>query len=75
MSFSSIGRLEPGANAKMMEAQLQVELRQFLLSPVSKVEKRDVGLIPKQTLHLSPGGGGVQQMQENDFRRCSVPVR
>ncbi|HYV74918.1 MAG TPA: ABC transporter permease, partial [Candidatus Binatia bacterium] len=60
-----IGRLEPGANTKKMEAQLQVELRQFLLSPASKVEKRDAGLIPKQTLHLSPGGGGVQQMQEN----------
>ncbi|HEX8802365.1 MAG TPA: ABC transporter permease, partial [Terriglobales bacterium] len=60
-----IGRLEPGANTKKMEAQLQVELHQFLLSPVSKVEKRDAELIPKQTLHLSPGGGGVQQMQKN----------
>ena len=60
-----IGRLEPGADTKKIEAQLQVELRQFLLSPASKVEKRDAGLIPKQTLHLSPGGGGVQQMQAN----------
>ncbi|MFP5229801.1 MAG: ABC transporter permease [Acidobacteriota bacterium] len=60
-----IGRIEPGADTKKMEAQLQVELRQFLLSPVSKVEKRAAGLIPKQTLHLRPGGGGVQQMQEN----------
>jgi len=59
-----IGRVQPGANQKQMEAQLQVELRQFLLSPVSKVEKRAASLIPKQTLHLSPGGGGVQQMQE-----------
>jgi predicted permease len=60
-----IGRVEPGANTKQMEAQLQVELRQFLLSPASKLEKRDASLIPKQTLHLSPGGGGVQQMQDN----------
>jgi len=59
-----IGRVQPGANLKPMEAQLQVELRQFLLSPVSKVEKRDQSLIPKQTLHLSPGGAGVQQMQD-----------
>jgi predicted permease len=59
-----IGRLEPGADTKRMEAQLQVELRQFLLSPLSKVEARNMGLIPKQTLHLSPGGGGVQMMQE-----------
>jgi predicted permease len=62
-----IGRLEPGANTKKMEAQLQVELRQFLLNPISKVEKRDASLIPKQTLHLAPGGGGVQQMQD-DFK-------
>ncbi|MGB6870051.1 MAG: ABC transporter permease, partial [Acidobacteriaceae bacterium] len=60
-----IGRVQPGANLKQMEAQLQVELRQFLLSPISKVEKRDDSLIPKQTLHLAPGGGGVQQMQDN----------
>ncbi len=60
-----IGRIEPGTNVKRMEAQLQVELRQFLLDPVSKVEKRDDSLIPKQTLHLTPGGGGVQQMQDN----------
>ena len=60
-----IGRIEPGADLKQIEAHLQVELRQFLLSPVSKVEKRDETLIPKQTLHLSPGGGGVQQMQDS----------
>ena len=59
-----IGRIQPGANLKQMEAHLQVELRQFLLSPISKVEKRDDTLIPKQTLHLAPGGGGVQQMQD-----------
>jgi predicted permease len=59
-----IGRIHPGANLKQIEAHLQVELRQFLLSPVSKVEKRDETLILKQTLHLSSGGGGVQQMQD-----------
>jgi predicted permease len=60
-----LGRLKPGANQKQVEAQLQVELRQFLASPLSKVETRDTGLIPKQTLHLAPGGAGVQRMQED----------
>jgi hypothetical protein len=60
-----IGRIKPGANLKQIEAHLQVELRQFLLNPISKVEKRDQTLIPKQTLHLSPGSGGVQQMQDS----------
>src|SRR5215472_14376966 len=60
-----IGRIQPGANLQQIEAHLQVELRQFLLNPISKIEKRDQTLIPKQTLHLSPGGGGVQQMQDS----------
>lgn len=59
-----IGRIKPGANTKSMEAQLQVELRNFLSSPMSKIDKADKTLIPKQTLHLSYGGGGVQQMQD-----------
>jgi predicted permease len=60
-----MGRLKPGAGEKQVEAQMQVELRQFLQSPLSKVEPRDSVLIPKQTLHLAPGGAGVQRMQED----------
>ena len=59
-----IGRAKPGANQKQMEAQLQVELRNFLRSPMAKVSAPEKTLIPKQTLHLSYGGGGVQQMQD-----------
>lgn len=58
-----IGRLQPGANQKQIESHMQVELRQFLSSPLSKVEPRDAVLIPKQTLRLTYGGGGIQQMQ------------
>src|SRR5215472_6526973 len=59
-----IGRLKPGADTKSMEAQMQVELRQFLMSPESKVEDRSKSLIAKQTLHFSPGGGGLQRMRD-----------
>ena len=59
-----IGRVSPKADKKAMEAQMQVELRQFLLSPESKVEERSKSLVPKQTLHFSPGGGGIQQLRE-----------
>jgi predicted permease len=58
-----LGRVKPGANTKAMEAQMQVELRQFLLSPASKVEERDKPLVAKQTLHFSPGGSGVLTMR------------
>jgi predicted permease len=59
-----IGRVKAGADTKAMEAQMQVELRQFLLSPISKVEDRSKPLVAKQTLHFSPGGGGVQRMRD-----------
>jgi predicted permease len=59
-----IGRIKPGTDIKTMEAQMQVQLRQFLMSPVSKVEDRDKPLVAKQTLHLSHGGNGVQMMRD-----------
>jgi predicted permease len=62
-----IGRLKPGSSPQSTEAQMQVELRQFLLDPVSKVEGREKSLIGKQTLRLSPGGGGVQSMH-NEYQ-------
>jgi predicted permease len=62
-----IGRIQPGSDIKAMEAQMQVELRQFLLSPEGKVEDRAKELVPKQTLHLSPAGGGVQTMR-NEYQ-------
>ncbi len=58
-----IGRLKPDSSPQAMEAQMQVELRQFLMGPLSRVEERAKPLIPKQTLHFSPGGAGVQTMR------------
>jgi predicted permease len=59
-----IGRIAPGADPKSIEAQLQVELKQWLLSPGSRLEARDRDRVPEQTLHLSPGGAGVQIMRD-----------
>jgi len=58
------GRISAGADPKKIEAQLQVELKQWLLGPTSKLEERDRGMVAKQTLHLSPGGAGVQTMRD-----------
>jgi predicted permease len=59
-----IGRVKPDTNIKQVEARMQVQLRQWLASPVSKVEANAKTLIPKQTLHLAPGGGGVQTLRD-----------
>jgi predicted permease len=59
-----IGRMAPGANQAAVQAQMQVELRQFLESPVGEVVGPERALIPKQYLRLTPGGGGGQRMQQ-----------
>lgn len=59
-----IGRIAPGAEPAAIQAQMQVELRQFLASQLSELVGPERTLIPKQYLRLTPGGGGVQRMQE-----------
>ncbi|MGA8152687.1 MAG: ABC transporter permease [Terriglobales bacterium] len=59
-----IGRIKPGADVKSIEAHMQVELQQWLLSPISKLQPEERALVPKQTLHLSPGGAGVQMLRD-----------
>ena len=58
------GRLAPGADPKSIESQMQLELKQWLLGPESKLAAGERELVPKQTLHLSPGGAGVQMMRD-----------
>ena len=59
-----IGRVAPGADVMSMGARLQVELQQWLLSPVSKLQPGEQAAVPKQVLHLSYGGAGVQMMRD-----------
>ncbi|MGD0893537.1 MAG: ABC transporter permease [Terracidiphilus sp.] len=58
-----IGRIAPGASVAAVQSQMQVELLQFLKSPLSRITGREEDLIPLQYLRLTPGGGGVQRMQ------------
>jgi len=59
-----IGRLAPGASVAAVQAQMNVELKNFLRSPLSKLSTAEQALIPQQFLRLAPGGAGVQRMQE-----------
>jgi predicted permease len=59
-----IGRLAPGASPSAVQAQMQVELQDFLLSPLSKLPAPEQPLIPRQFLRLTHGGGGVERMQD-----------
>jgi len=59
-----MGRLAPGATVAAVQAHMVVELQAYLRSPIAKLEASEVPLIPRQYLRLSPGGGGIQRMQE-----------
>ncbi len=59
-----LGRLAPGATVPEVQARMVVELQAFLRSPLAKLQSSEQPLIPQQYLRLSPGGGGVQRMQE-----------
>jgi putative ABC transport system permease protein len=60
-----IGRVRPGTNRKTLEAQLQVELHQWLASHVGDMSSQEKALSEKQTVHLTPGGAGVSLMHED----------
>ena len=59
-----IGRVRPGVNPKLLEAELRVELHNWLASHVPDMEPGEKQLWQQQTLHLTPGGAGVAAMRD-----------
>src|SRR6266446_1048751 len=59
-----IGRIQPGANPASIEAEMRVELKQWLRSHWSDMSANDRARFPEQTLYLTPGGGGITGMRE-----------
>ena len=59
-----IGRIRPGTNPKTLEAQLQVELRQWLASHLGDMTPQERAVWDRQILHLTPGGAGVSLIRE-----------
>jgi len=60
-----IGRVRPDTNPKTLEAQLQVELHEWLAGHVADMAPQERAVLENQTLHLTPGGGGVSLMRAN----------
>ena len=59
-----IGRIQPGANPASIEAEMRVELKQWLRSHWGEMSTNDRAKFPNQTLYLSPGGAGITSMRE-----------
>jgi putative ABC transport system permease protein len=60
-----IGRVKPGTNPKALEAQLRGELHNWQASHVADMSAREKEEWQKQTLHLTAGGAGVNNMRED----------
>jgi predicted permease len=59
-----IGRVQPGATPGSIEAEMRVELKQWLRSHWVEMSADDRSKFPAQTLFLSPGGAGITSMRE-----------
>jgi len=66
-----IGRARDDADPRTVEAQLHVELQEWLASHVPDMSPAERARRGRQTLHVTPGGAGVSLMREtyrNGFR-------
>jgi len=59
-----IGRIEPGVSPVTIEAQMRVELRQWLAMHWGEMSANDRARFPQQTVFLSPGGAGITYMRQ-----------
>jgi predicted permease len=59
-----IGRIRAGAKPASMEADMRVELKQWLRSHWGEMSANDRAAFPDQTLFLTPGGAGITAMRE-----------
>jgi len=60
-----IGRVRPGVNPASLEAEMRVELKQWLRSHWSEMSANDRAKFPEQTLYLRPGSAGITSMRDD----------
>ena len=59
-----IGRIVPSVSPTVVEAQMRVELKQWLATHWDEMSANDRAKFPEQTLFLSPGGSGIAYMRQ-----------
>jgi predicted permease len=60
----AIGRVKPGVNPGSLQGKLSNSLRQWLATQPSYTQNGNQTQIPKQHVVLTPGGAGVQNLQQ-----------
>jgi len=59
-----IGRVRPNVRPAALESQVQVQLSNWLSSHVGEMTAHERDELPKQTVHLAPGGAGVTSLRD-----------
>ena len=59
-----LGRVRPGTNRLALQAKITESLRQWIRTVPEMIENGGSVLIPKQHVLLTPGGGGIQNLQQ-----------
>jgi predicted permease len=59
-----IGRIQPGASPSAIEAEMRVELKQWLRSHWGEMNANERAKFPEQTLFLRPGGAGITNVRD-----------
>ncbi|HTB11587.1 MAG TPA: ABC transporter permease [Bryobacteraceae bacterium] len=59
-----IGRVRPGARPSSIEAEMRVELKQWLRAHWGDMDANARATFADQTLYLAPGGAGITSMRE-----------
>jgi predicted permease len=59
-----LGRVKPGTNPVSLQSKLSSNLRQWLATQAAYTSEGGQTLIPKQYVALVPGGGGIQNLQQ-----------
>ncbi len=67
-----IGRLRAGSNIAALNSKLSASLRQFLDTRPQYIEFGAQSEIPKQHVVLSPGGGGIQNLQQEQGQGLNI---
>ena len=70
--LSLIGRIQPGVMPSSIEAQMRVELKQWLGSHWAEMSANDRAKFPEQTLFLSPGGAGITSLRDQYQQRLQI---
>jgi macrolide transport system ATP-binding/permease protein len=58
-----LGRIHAGTNVPALQSKLTVALRQWILSRPNMLANDGAALVPRMHVVLTPGGGGIQQLQ------------